>query len=158
MKKTNGTMKFLIILPILLFVLLAGWIGGTEWKVRQGSREAVSKADRNTLAVSDQQTAKAPVEESSSQEVLTVEEETKESGTNQEQNPVVHLLFCGRYITFYSCYGTAYDKSGGINGILDEGMRSEIGKADIFMANQEFPFSRPRVSSAGQAIHIPVKS
>ncbi|RFZ78473.1 CapA family protein [Lacrimispora amygdalina] len=140
MKKTNATMKFLIILPVLLFVLLAGWIGGTEWKVRQGGKEAVSKADRNTLVSSDQQAAKATVEESSSLEVPTEAEETKESGTSQEQKPVVHLLFAGD-ILLSTHVTSAYDKSGGINGILDEGMRSEISKADIFMANQEFPFS-----------------
>ena len=52
MKKTNGYMKFLIILPVLLFVLLAGWIGGTEWKQTQSGGEAVSKTARDTLASS----------------------------------------------------------------------------------------------------------
>ncbi len=96
MKKTNGTMKFLIILPVLLFVVLAGWIGGTEWKQRQGTKETVSKAaeDKNSSSVTQQDTKNAR-EGSSSQEVLTVTEDTKESIPNQEKNPVVHLLFAG---------------------------------------------------------------
>jgi hypothetical protein len=141
MKKTNGTMKFLIILPVLLFVLLAGWIGGTEWKQRQSGGEAVSKAARDTLASSiAQQDTAGTGKESSSQEVLTVTDETKEPSTNQVQNPVVHLLFAGD-ILLSTHVTTAYDKNGGINGVLDEGLRGEISKADIFMANQEFPFS-----------------
>ena len=36
---------------------------------------------------------------------------------------------------------TAYDKAGGIGGVVDEGYRNVIGKADFFMVNQEFPFS-----------------
>lgn len=36
---------------------------------------------------------------------------------------------------------TAYDNAGGIHGVLDEGIRAEIEKADIFMVNQEFPFT-----------------
>ena len=35
----------------------------------------------------------------------------------------------------------AYDKAGGIEGVLDETIRAEIEAADIFMANQEFPFT-----------------
>ncbi len=144
MKKTNGTMKFLIILPVLLFVVLAGWIGGTEWKQRQETKETVSKAagDTNSSSVTQQDTRSAR-EESSSQEIMTVTEDTKESkesSTNQEKNPVVHLLFAGD-ILLSTHVTTAYDKNGGINGVLDEGMRGEISKADIFMANQEFPFS-----------------
>lgn len=137
MKKTNAYMKFLIILPILLFVLLAGWIGGTEWKENQKGEEAVSG---DSLASLNGEPAKSSVEESSSQEILTVTEETKESTTAREPDPVVHLIFAGD-ILLSTHVTTAYDKNGGINGVLDEGMRREISKADIFMANQEFPFS-----------------
>ena len=35
----------------------------------------------------------------------------------------------------------AWQRGGGLEGILDDGFRQEIGQADIFMANQEFPFS-----------------
>ena len=35
----------------------------------------------------------------------------------------------------------AYNKTGDITGVLDEGLRQEISLGDIFMVNQEFPFS-----------------
>lgn len=35
----------------------------------------------------------------------------------------------------------AYDSAGGISGVLDEGIRKEIEAADLFMVNQEFPFT-----------------
>ncbi len=35
----------------------------------------------------------------------------------------------------------AYEKSGGLAGVLDSGFQSVICESDIFMANQEFPFS-----------------
>lgn len=52
----------------------------------------------------------------------------------------VSLLFCGDiYLSDHVL--NAYDRAGGISGVLDETLRSEIGAADIFMANEEFPFS-----------------
>lgn len=35
----------------------------------------------------------------------------------------------------------AYQKAGGIGGVLDDGYREKIAEADFFMVNQEFPFS-----------------
>ena len=35
----------------------------------------------------------------------------------------------------------AYEKSGSLSGVLDPGFQSVIHESDIFMANQEFPFS-----------------
>lgn len=52
----------------------------------------------------------------------------------------VTLLFAGD-IYLSSHVLNAYDKAGGISGVLDAGLRSAIGAADIFMANEEFPFS-----------------
>ncbi|GLC81319.1 CapA family protein [Lacrimispora brassicae] len=139
MKKTNGLMKILIFFPILLFVLLIGWIAVSEWKGTQGKKIPVTEAlPRESLAQSEP-------EASEETEILTVEEtqsqeETGATGEEQSQNPAVHLLFAGD-ILLSSHVTTAYDKAGGINGVLDEGYLGEISGADIFMANQEFPFS-----------------
>lgn len=52
----------------------------------------------------------------------------------------VVLLFAGDvYLSNYVL--NAYDAAGGIAGVLDEGIRREIAGADIFMVNQEFPFT-----------------
>ena len=50
------------------------------------------------------------------------------------------LLFAGD-IYLSSHVLNAYDKAGGVSGILDEKLRNTIDGADIFMANEEFPFS-----------------
>lgn len=42
----------------------------------------------------------------------------------------------------------AYDRAGGIHGILDDGYRDAIGQADLFLANQEFPFSERGAAAA----------
>ena len=56
-----------------------------------------------------------------------------------EKRPVT-LLFAGDVLLSDHVLN-AYDKAGGIQGVLDEGIRKQIRGADIFMVNQEFPFS-----------------
>ena len=52
----------------------------------------------------------------------------------------VTLLFAGDvYLSNHVL--NAYDRAGGIQGVLDEKIRSEIEAADLFMVNQEFPFT-----------------
>lgn len=50
------------------------------------------------------------------------------------------LLFAGD-VYFSDHVMEAYRQGGGIGGVLDEGIRGEIAQADIFMVNQEFPFT-----------------
>ena len=139
MKKTNGLMKILIFFPILLLILLIGWIGVSEWKAAQGNQMPETEdSPRESLAQSESLASEET-------EILTVEaspsqEETPVTGEETEENPAVQMLFAGD-ILLSSHVTTAYDKAGSINGVLDEGFRSEISGSDIFMANQEFPFS-----------------
>lgn len=126
-------------LPILLFVLLVGWIGVSEWNGAQGKEMPV------TEDVPGESLAQSAPEASEETEVLTVgesqpQEENASGGEETEPKPAVHLLFAGD-ILLSSHVTAAYDKEGSINGVLDEGYRTEISSADIFMANQEFPFS-----------------
>jgi len=65
---------------------------------------------------------------------ITLEDE---SGTDSDS---CTLLFAGD-VYLSSHVLNAYDKAGGIAGVLDEGIRAEIEAADIFMVNQEFPFT-----------------
>lgn len=50
------------------------------------------------------------------------------------------LLFAGD-IYFSDHVLNAYDRAGGIGGVLGESLRETIAESDIFMANLEFPFS-----------------
>ncbi|WP_313182861.1 CapA family protein [Lacrimispora sp.] len=131
MKKKNGLMKILIFLPIVLFVLLVGWIGVSERNGKQAvPRESLAHSEPET----SEETEVLTMEESQPQEeTAPIEEET-------EQKTAVQLLFAGD-ILLSSHVMAAYDKAGDMNGVLDEGYRGEISSTDIFMANQEFPFS-----------------
>lgn len=62
----------------------------------------------------------------------------EEGATTGNREPV--LLFGGDiYLSDHVL--RAYDEAGGIGGVLDAELQEIIGKADLFMANQEFPFS-----------------
>ena len=77
-------------------------------------------------------------EEVTPQEVSEAEE--TEAEIEPEPSRDVTLLFGGD--VYFSDYVlNAYDQAGGIAGVLDEGIRNEIHQADIFMVNQEFPFT-----------------
>ena len=139
MKKNNGLMKILIFFPLLLFVLLVGWIGVSEWKEKQGEKMPAAEAvSSESLTQSEpeppQETGVLTLENTQSQEEASP---TQEEGS---QKPAAQLLFAGD-ILLSSHVTTAYDNAGSINGVLDEGYQGEISGADIFMANQEFPFS-----------------
>lgn len=74
-------------------------------------------------------------------------EESKEQKDGQEiseegkeNSSDIVMLFAGDvYLSNHVL--SAYDRAGGIQGVLDEGIRREIETADIFMVNQEFPFT-----------------
>lgn len=52
----------------------------------------------------------------------------------------ITLLFAGDiYLSNHVL--EAYRRAGGLSGVLDDNLRSVIGDADLFMANEEFPFS-----------------
>lgn len=57
-----------------------------------------------------------------------------------DQDERIQMVFAGD-ILLSDHVLNAYEKSGGITGVLDPGFLSVIRESDIFMANQEFPFS-----------------
>ena len=146
MKRTNLLMKLLIILPVFLLAALLVWIavdgqrGGIRETLAFGQETAAAPAAQE----GEQTAASAP--EAATEEVLKLEVSDTEAASTaavaetEPEDPVVHLLFSGD-IYFSSHVLTAYDNAGGIHGVLDEAYRDEISRADIYMANQEFPFS-----------------
>lgn len=70
--------------------------------------------------------------------------DTAQESVGQDQGPEedgeVTLLFAGDVLLSDHVLN-AYQQSGGIGGVLDDGFREEIEAADFFMVNQEFPFS-----------------
>lgn len=62
------------------------------------------------------------------------------SGEESRTSAEIVMLFAGDvYLSNHVL--NAYDQAGGIGGVLDEGIRAETLAADIFMVNQEFPFT-----------------
>ncbi len=83
----------------------------------------------------------------------TSEAEAKEDGQEAAEEQEVSgsadiVMLFGGDVYFSDHVLNAYDKAGGIHGVLDEGIRAEIGKADIFMVNQEFPFTQRGTAAA----------
>lgn len=71
---------------------------------------------------------------------IVIEPEGGVSEEPAEEPENITLLFAGDVLLSDHVLA-AYDKAGGIHGVLDEGYRQAIADADFFMANQEFPFS-----------------
>ena len=74
-------------------------------------------------------------------------EEESEQVNKQDDKKDCVLLFAGD-VYLSSHVLNAYTKAGGIAGVLDEGIRKEIEAADIFMVNQEFPFTERGTAAA----------
>ncbi len=76
--------------------------------------------------------------------------ETPEAGTGareslseeqiQEASEPLRLVFAGDVLLSDHVL-TAYGRGGGIRGVVDDGLQAVIDSGDIFMVNQEFPFS-----------------
>ena len=59
----------------------------------------------------------------------------------------MRLVFGGD-VLFSDHVLNAYSKTGDITGVLDDGLREVIGGSDLFMVNQEFPFSSRGTAAA----------
>lgn len=140
MKKNSEWMKILIFLPVLLFALLIGWIAVNELKTKEGGEEITKETSSVTEIESSILQAVSESQEETSPLVLDTEGVSQESKEETEDTSPVNLLFAGD-ILLSNHVTTAYDNAGGINGVLDEGYQAEISQSDIFMANEEFPFS-----------------
>ncbi len=116
---------------------------------RDNSATAAEESIRIELATEAQEktveeNVKGPGKTVTDQESTTEEPETTAPEPKVED---ITLLFAGDvYLSNHVL--NAYDKAGGIHGVLDEGIRAEIDAADIFMVNQEFPFTERGTQAA----------
>lgn len=67
-------------------------------------------------------------------------EAVDETELEQPEALSFRLLFSGD-VLFSDHVLNAYEKGGGISGVLDDGYRKLIDEADFFFVNEEFPFS-----------------
>ncbi|MBQ6856247.1 MAG: CapA family protein, partial [Lachnospiraceae bacterium] len=116
---------------------------------KDNSATAAEESIRIELATEAQE---KPVEENvkGPGKTVTDQESTTEEPETTAPEPEVEditLLFAGDvYLSNHVL--NAYDKAGGIHGVLDEEIRAEIDAADIFMVNQEFPFTERGTQAA----------
>lgn len=61
-------------------------------------------------------------------------------GEEETEDPVIHFVFAGDILLSDHVLG-AYNKAGNIGGVVDETFRGIIDSSDVFMVNEEFPFS-----------------
>lgn len=72
--------------------------------------------------------------------VIDLPEKADKDMEEMETQREITLLFAGDVLLSNHVL-QAYDKAGGIHGVLDAGYLHAIEQADFFMVNQEFPFS-----------------
>lgn len=99
--------------------------------------ETISPEEAEQLKPSETEAAKA--ESAAEAPVMMIETET-EAETEPALTGPVSFVFAGD-IYLSEHVRNAYDRAGGIGGVLDESLQTEIAEADLFIANQEFPFS-----------------
>ncbi len=131
----------------LLGILLIAALGVLAGRGACNSYEKVE-----TLAAAEKETenaaSKAGEEENAKLEEAPSEQETsvpatqpadETAGEPQPEEPIT-LLFAGDVLLSDHVLN-AYNTGGGLGGVLDGNLLGEIRKADLFMVNEEFPFS-----------------
>jgi len=118
--------------------------------VKTGVKEVVDEMVQETAAETMIQEEKTEIRIELATEVAReniAEEETEATAPAEPEIEDITLLFAGDvYLSNHVL--NAYDKAGGIHGVLDEGIRAEIEAADVFMVNQEFPFTERGTKAA----------
>ena len=160
---TGGPYRLLFLVVCLLFLFFALYVGkrlfggegkpGTEAPFRQEADTEEKIEGKTAETDRTEETAEEKAEQETERPVLQIytgEEDAGEENTEAkekaeeqkrtEQADKVSLLFAGDVYLSDHVLG-AYERGGGIEGVLDSGFLQTIDQADIFMANQEFPFS-----------------
>ncbi len=129
----NGKKKMLLSFMGAAFLILSFFSAGCA---------AADAVWADEISLSGEETVPLQTEKSTEQ-VLKIDTDDAKGpaeDTAEKEKREGSLLFAGDiYLSEHVL--RAYDGAGGINGVLDDGLRKEIEEADIFMANQEFPFS-----------------
>ena len=105
--------------------------------------EAEEAGGLEGVSLSDSESSGAGAEKEAAQEATeagTGAGESLEEEQSQEEAGPLRLVFAGDVLLSDHVLA-AYERGGGIRGVVDEVLQSVIDSGDIFMVNQEFPFS-----------------
>lgn len=119
--------------------ITAGTAAAQTFGAETGAANAAGTGtgDRLRLELETRENNTADTEQNNEAE-HAAESEIASEEENEKRDCV--LLFAGDvYLSDHVL--NAYDRAGGIEGVLDETIRNEIEAADLFMVNQEFPFT-----------------
>lgn len=139
MNQRNGWMKGLMIVIALVLAGLAAWVAWDEIQGKEKREPVLAMAQTSEAVMETEERSGSPVRLTEPETGAETEPETEaepESGADRRAT----LLFAGDVLLSNHVLN-AYDRAGGIHGVLDDAIRREIEEADIFMVNQEFPFS-----------------
>ena len=129
---TGGPYRLLFLAVCLLFLFFALYAGKRLIGGEKTEEQTEQETERPVLQIY--------TGEENEEKEDTGEKENAEEQTLTGQADTVSLLFAGDiYLSDHVL--NAYERGGGIEGVLDSGFLQTIEQADIFMANQEFPFS-----------------
>ena len=129
---TGGPYRLLFLAVCLLFLFFALYAGKRLIGGEKTEEQTEQETERPGLQIY--------TGEENEEKEDTGEKENAEEQTLTGQADTVSLLFAGDiYLSDHVL--NAYERGGGIEGVLDSGFLQTIEQADIFMANQEFPFS-----------------
>ena len=137
--ESRRTPKAVVICLVLLLAVFAGTLTvlGMMWT---GEKTAPASLQEEAEILPQEETAAVLEETEDAIQILTENQEPEDTQEAEENDGPVRLLFGGDVLLSDHVL-SAYDKAGGIGGVLGEGFREEIGSSHIFMVNQEFPFS-----------------
>ena len=153
MKRKDMWLKVLVLFLALVVAALLGWVAlGLAQVEKNGGYQIMTVPDSYAHSEESEAEKRLVLLEDgrlvSESEAARLEAGVPET-TAPQKKPVIKLenekrpvtlLFAGDVLLSDHVLN-AYDKAGGIQGVLDEGIRKQIRGADIFMVNQEFPFS-----------------
>lgn len=149
MKKVRKWMLGILASVVFLMSGCAGKYDTVAVAVVTGDEKIRIELATEAVKEKDEADSAGHAEQEKSELAGTEPEETEPEETEPEETEPedITLLFAGDvYLSNHVL--NAYDKAGGIHGVLDEGIRAEIEAADIFMVNQEFPFTERGTQAA----------
>lgn len=122
------------------------YIGDTDKSEEENRDGGEASSERSEIIIGNERYVQAGERgdgEGREEESVAADQKGQASPASSE----IVMLFAGDvYLSDHVL--NAYDKAGGIQGVLDDGIRQEIDKADIFMVNQEFPFTERGTAAA----------
>ena len=140
MRRQNQVLKYVMISLLLLLLGVLIWL--VAGQAAAGNQTDIYQAGTESLDQIIPEETKKPVELTTAAESLETTAQPEEAEAED-----ITLLFAGDVLLSDHVLN-AYDRAGGIHGVLDEKILQVIEEADYFMVNEEFPFSERGTAAA----------